>query len=79
LKQNLECLAITPYETQERDIEKVLDILSKESVLSDVERGYRRNRGMNRKKGSAIVQGRAQEKNQRRCQGKKFGRGAGNQ
>lgn len=89
LKQNLERLAITPYETHDRDIETVLQILDKESLFIDVQRGCRRGRRVNRQRGSAMIQGRSEEKNQkiglgrgqgvnrRRDQGRGLGRGAG--
>ncbi len=81
LKQNLERLAITPYETQDRDIETVLQILSQESLFIDIERGRGRGRGVNRQRRSTMIQGRCEEKSQKmglgRGQGMNRRRGQG--
>lgn len=55
LKQNLEYLGIMPYETQEKDIEAVLNILSEKSVFASNDQ---RGDEMYAKRGLGAMQGR---------------------
>jgi len=55
LKQNLEQLAITPYETQEKDIETVLNILSEKSIFANNDK---RGEELYTKRGLGAMQGR---------------------
>lgn len=55
LKQNLEQLAVTPYETQEKDIETVLNILNKKDMFTNNDE---RGEEMYTKRGLSALQGR---------------------
>jgi predicted Fe-Mo cluster-binding NifX family protein len=55
LKQNLEQLAVTPYETQKKDIETVLNILNKKDMFTNNDE---RGEEMYTKRGLSALQGR---------------------
>ncbi|DAB41038.1 MAG TPA: iron-molybdenum cofactor-binding protein [Sulfurovum sp. UBA12169] len=58
LKQNLEQLAITPYETQEKDIETVLHMLGEKGMFANNNKNNEKGEEMYAKKGLGAMQGR---------------------
>ncbi|MDQ1324999.1 MAG: hypothetical protein QG564_123 [Campylobacterota bacterium] len=73
LKQNLERLGIAPYETQERDIKKVLHMLSEKGMFASNNKNDERGEEMYAKKGLSAMQGRGMG----RGRGMGLGKGAG--
>lgn len=62
LKQNLEYLGIMPYEIQEKEIEKVLQMLGEKNILVSSKKNDERGKEMNARRGLGVMQGRGAQR-----------------
>lgn len=71
LKQNLEYLGIMPYETQEKEIQKALHILSEKNIFENSKKNDEKGEEMNARRGLGAMQGRGAQRGRGmgRCRG----------